>query len=382
MAKFSAVHATVEGMAIHLQFAIDEPGMLSWQAFDPDTGAFLFEGEGARVNHGPVAMRVTLPKTEGPYLIRVAPVEDRTRFIQLEARVNEKKVVDVGVPCVTSENALRWSHLWSALPKALSYPTRSLWRNRGLIRSMVRRDILARYRGSFGGTLWTFLNPLLMMSTYFFVFGVVLKIHFAGDTSRSGYILYFLAGILPWLAFAEAVGRSPYVILDYRNLVKKLVFPLDTLPVNLVISGVVTETVGLIIFLVGLLVARGAIPWTVVWLPALLIPQLLFTAGLCWFLSALGVFVRDLGQIVGFILTLWLYLTPIFYSEAQVPAMAAAFFSFNPMWALVRGYRAIFLENHGPDPVSLAALWIGSMVLAVAGYAWFHRLRRSFADTI
>lgn len=195
-------------------------------------------------------------------------------------------------------------------------------------------------------------------------------------------MLYFLAGMLPWLAFAEAVGRSPYVILDYRNLVKKLVFPLDTLPVNLVISGAVTETVGLVIFLVGLLIARGAIPWTVVWLPALLIPQLLFTAGLCWFLAALGVFVRDLGQIVGFILTLWLYLTPIFYAETQVPSVVAGFFAFNPMWALVRGYRAMFLENRGPDPMSLAALWIGSMVVAVAGYAWFHRLRRSFADTI
>ena len=379
--KFSAVHATVDGISIDLQFAIDAPGVLGWQAFDPDTGAFLFEGEWSRTERGPVKLRVTLPATEGPYAIRVAPVDDRSRFIQIEACV-KNDAVEVGAPCVTTENALRWSRLWSAIPKALTYPPRSLWRNRGLIRSMVRRDILARYRGSFGGTLWTVLNPLLMMSTYFFVFGVVFKAKFAGDTSRSGYVLYFLAGMLPWLAFAEAVGRSPYVILDYRNLVKKLVFPLDTLPVNLVISGAVTETVGLVIFLVGLLIARGAIPWTVVWLPALLIPQLLFTAGLCWFLAALGVFVRDLGQIVGFILTLWLYLTPIFYAETQVPSVVAGFFAFNPMWALVRGYRAMFLENRGPDPMSLAALWIGSMVVAVAGYAWFHRLRRSFADTI
>jgi lipopolysaccharide transport system permease protein len=381
MAKFSAVHATVEGTAIDLQFGIDTPGVLGWQAFDPDTGAFLFEGEWSRIECSPVQLRVTLPAAEGGYSIRVAPVEDRKRFIQLEARINGNGI-EIDTPQVTTESALRWSRLGSAIPKALTYPPRSLWRNRALIRSMVRRDILARYRGSFGGALWTVLNPLLMMSTYFFVFGVVFGAKFAGDTSRSGYVLYFLAGMLPWLAFAEAVGRSPYVIVDYRNLVKKLVFPLDTLPVNLVISGAVTEIVGLIIFLAGLLLARHAIPWTVIWLPALLIPQLLFTAGLCWFLSALGVFVRDLGQIVGFVLTLWLYLTPIFYPETAVPAVAAAFLSFNPMWALVRGYRAIFLENRGPDPVSLTALWIGSMLLAVAGYAWFHRLRRSFADTI
>ena len=380
MAKFSAVQANVEGTSINLRFGIDSPGVLGWQAFDPETGAFLFEGEWVRVERGPVALRVNLP-ADGGYSIRVAPVEDRTRFIQIQARISGDELI-ADPPCVTSEKALRWAHLWSAIPKAFSYPPRSLWRNRGLIRSMVRRDILARYRGSFGGALWTFLNPLLMMATYFFVFGVVFQAKFAGDTSRSGYVLYFLAGMLPWLAFAEAVGRSPYVMMDYRNLVKKLVFPLDTLPVNLVIAGAVTETVGLVIFLVGLLIARGAIPWTVIWLPALLIPQLLFTAGLCWFLAALGVFVRDLGQIVGFVLTLWLYLTPIFYSETQVPKAVSAFFAFNPMSALVRGYRAIFLENKGPDPGVLGALWLGSILLAVAGYAWFHRLRRSFADTI
>ena len=144
---------------------------------------------------------------------------------------------------------------------------------------MVRRDIMARYRGSFGGTLWTFLNPLLLMATYFFVFGVVLRTRFAGDNSRTGFVLYFLAGMLPWLAFSEAVGRSPYVILEYRSFVKKIVFPLETLPVNLVISGAVTEAFGLLIFVIGLLAVRHAVPASVIWLPLLLVPQILFTAG-------------------------------------------------------------------------------------------------------
>jgi lipopolysaccharide transport system permease protein len=246
----------------------------------------------------------------------------------------------------------------------------------------VRRDISARYRGSIGGTFWAVLNPLLLMLTYIFVFGVVFQTRFGADKSRSGFVLYFLAGILPWLAFAEAVGRSPYVIPEHRNFVKKLVFPLETLPVNLVISGAVTELIGLVVFTIVLLVARGGVPWTVIWLPALLVPQLLLTAGLAWFLAALGVFVRDLGQIIGFVLTLWLFLTPIFYPETQVPAAAAKLLSINPMWALVRGYRAIFLESRAPDVGPLLALWIGSVVVALAGFAWFHRLRRSFADAI
>ena len=128
---------------------------------------------------------------------------------------------------------------------------------------MVRRDILSRYRGSFGGTLWTFLNPLLLMATYFFVFGVVLHTRFGSDTTRTGFVLYFLAGMLPWLAFSEAVGRSPNVILEYRTFVKKIVFPLETLPINLVISGAVTEAIGLVIFIIGLFAVRGSVPASV-----------------------------------------------------------------------------------------------------------------------
>ena len=226
--------------------------------------------------------------------------------------------------------------------------------------SMVRRDILSRYRGSFGGTLWTFLNPLLLMATYFFVFGVVLRTKFGADTSRTGFVLYFLAGMLPWLAFSEAVGRAPYVILEYRSFVKKIVFPLETLPVNLVISGAVTEAFGLVIFTIGLLAVRGAIPASVLWLPLLLIPQILFTAGLAWILAATGVYVRDLGQVTGYLLTLWFFLTPICYPESSLPASAVPILRFNPLFVLVRAYRAVFLENQAPSVRGLLGLWIVS----------------------
>ena len=113
---------------------------------------------------------------------------------------------------------------------------------------MVRRDILGRYRGSFGGAFWTVLNPLLLMLTYFFVFGVVLRTRFGNDPSRAGFALYFLAGMLPWLAFSEAAGRAPTVMLEHRNFVKKLVFAVETLPVNLVVSGLVSEFFALVLF--------------------------------------------------------------------------------------------------------------------------------------
>lgn len=382
MVRFLDVVALWENPAIRLRFRLDEPRVLGWQVFDPATGAFLFEGQCPEACGPAVDLSLSLPAQDGPYRVHVAPIEDRERFILIEARVTGGHL-EMDQPRVASVAALRRAALMQAIPKAFVYPVRSLWNNRKLMVSMVRRDILARYRGSFGGALWTFLNPLLLMATYFFVFGVVMHTKFAGDPSRSGFVLYFLAGMMPWLPFSEAVGRSPQVVMEHRNFVKKLVFPLETLPVNLVISGAVTEAFALVVFLAGLLAARGGIPVSVFWLPVLLVPQLLLAAGLCWFLAALGVFVRDLGQIIGFLLTLWFFLTPICYPETQdIPAAAKQILAFNPILILVRSYRAIFLEGHAPALGPLLALWIGSTALALLGHAWFHRLRRSFADVI
>jgi lipopolysaccharide transport system permease protein len=382
MSRFEGVEATSENIAVRLRLRLDRPCTLSWQVLDPATGAILAEGERPETPGPDVDLRIALPPEDGPYRVQVTQMANRGRMVLIDGRI-AGGTIELDAPHVASASGLRLARAIQAIPKAFVYPARSIWTNRKLIGSMVRRDILARSRGTFGGALWTFLNPLLLMATYFFVFGVVLQQKFGADTSRTGYVLYFLAGMLPWLPFSEAVGRSPYVVIEHRNFVKKLVFPLETLPVNLVIAGVVTEAFALAIFIVGLVAARGSAPWSVLWLPALLVPQLLLAAGLCWFLSALGVFVRDLGQIIGFLLTLWFFLTPICYPESQkIPAAVANILSYNPILVLVRGYRAIFLEGHAPALGPLAALWIGSGLVALLGHAWFHRLRRSFADVI
>ena len=382
MAKFEAIDARPEAGLIRVRLRMEQPGALAWQVLDPATGALLADGERAEVREPEVDLTVALPPEDGPYRVQVAPEDSSGRVVFIDASVSAGRIA-VQLPRSSSTAALRRARLARAVPKAFVYPVRSVWANRKLIASMVKRDILSRSRGSFGGALWTFLNPLLLMATYFFVFGIVLQTKFAGDSSRTGYVLYFLAGMLPWLPFSEAVGRSPYVIVDYRVFVKKLVFPLETLPVNLVLAGLVTEAFALAIFVFSLLAIRGAVPASAVWLPVLLIPQMLLAAGLCWFLSALGVFVRDLGQIIGFVLTVWFFVTPICYGESQqIPAAVARILAFNPLLVLVRGYRAILLEGKAPAPGPLAALWVASAILAVLGYAWFHTLRRSFADVI
>jgi lipopolysaccharide transport system permease protein len=369
---------------------------IGWQIYDPATALFISEGEWSPLDidlapgeSAEVEIDVAMPPQDGPYRLYLSTVDEKTgwsyshgeRLVVADVSVREGNVEVSGVRETTLSSMRRESFLRS-LPRLFAEPFRAMWQNRRLIRSMVRRDILARYRGSFGDVLWTVLNPLLLMGTYFFVFGVVLRTRFGADTSRSGFVLYFLAGMLPWLPFSEAVGRSPITILEHRNFVKKLVFPLETLPVNLVCSGLVTEFFALGLFALFVLIARGFIPVTALWLPALMIPQLLFTLGLCWFLAALGAYVRDLGQVIGFVLTLWFFITPICYPDTSLPQAALPLLGKNPIYTLVSGYRAIFLEGRPPEFHSLWKLWLLSIAAAIAGYAWFDRLKRSFADVI
>jgi lipopolysaccharide transport system permease protein len=382
MPIFQAIEAVAEGASIRVRLRLDSPRALAWQVLDPVSGALLSDGACSENRGSEVEVNVALPPEDGPYRVQLSPQGDRDRVVLIDASIAAGHL-QIEPSRTVSLAALRRAGVVRAIPKAFMFPVRSVWLNRRLIGSMVRRDILARSRGSFGGALWTFLNPLLLMATYFFVFGVVLNTKFGADNSRTAWVLYFIAGMLPWLSFSEAVGRSPYVVIEHRNFVKKLVFPLETLPVNLVLSGLVTEVFALAIFFASLLAIRHSVPASIVWLPVLLVPQLLLAAGLCWFLSALGVFVRDLGQIIGFLLTVWFFMTPICYPESQaVPAWAAHILAWNPILILVRGYRAILLEGRAPAAGPLAGLWLAAALVAVLGHAWFHRLRRSFADVI
>ncbi len=367
-----------------------------YQVFDPETGTLVSEGERIPLGRDlvpgqaiEVAVLVEFPPEPGRYRAFVSTMREHVcwfydrgaRFTVVDAEVGEGAVGKVR-EWVTTLSALGRRNLVRGVGRAFRYPVLSLWRNRGLIRSLVRRDILGRYRGSFGGVFWTVLNPLLLMATYFFVFGVVLHTRFASDPGRAGFVLYFLCGMLPWLAVSEALGRAPLVVLEYRNFVKKLVFPIEILPVNLALAALVTEAFAVLLFLVLLVATRGAVPWSALWLPALVIPQVLLTMGLGWFLAGLGVYLRDLGQINGFLLTLWFFLTPICYPVESLPRQALPLLTRNPMFVLVRAYRDILLEGRAPAMGGLWKFWALALLLFFAGHAWFYKLRKTFADVI
>lgn len=396
------VQASGHSVGIHFLLANGTRGAwkpdsfaVGWQFFDPETNRFIMEGQWNPIARetqagetSEIALTIPFPPEPGDYRVYVSPIEpsgwayDRgDPFLAVDVAVSGERAAVVRHE-ITTTRALRRRKFRQALPHVLAHPVLTIWRNRRLIRSMARRDILARYRGSFGDIFWTILNPLILMATYFFVFGVVLRARTAADQSSTGFALYFLAGMLPWLAISEAIGRAPQVILEHRNFVKKLIFPLETLPVNHVVAGLVTEVFAIGIFVMALLLIRHAVPVTALWLPALLLPQLLFTLGLCWFLAALGVFFRDLPQIMGFLLTLWFFITPICYPETSLPQSALVILRKNPVFVLVHAYRAVLLEGRAPDTLPLIKLSILAMAVFLLGHAWFYKLRKSFADVI
>jgi lipopolysaccharide transport system permease protein len=371
---------------------------LGYQIFDPETGTLVIDGTrqapssdvapGGRAHFEVV---LALPHEPGRYRVFLSIMREHVAwfwekgwpFVLTDAWVDDQSQGRLGKTRVATARGLQAERTLRALRLAVTLPFETLWTNRSLIRSMTRRDILGRYRGSFGGATWAVLNPLLLMLTYVFIFGVVLQQKFNPGDQPADYVLYFLAGMLPWLAFSEAVGRSPTILVEYRNFIKKLRFPVVTLPVNIVGSGFVTECFGLVIFALGLILMRGGLPVTVAWLPALVIPQLLFTAGICWFLSALGLFVRDLGQVIGYIVTLWFFLTPICYREqAMKQTVLGPILIKNPIYVLVRAYRSVLLEGHAPDLRALAIFWCIAILVFFGGHAWFYKLRKWFADVI
>lgn len=374
----------------------DSGDALGWQVYDRDQETLLVEGPRA-LFPAPVEPRaaaslewtVPLPPEDGRYMVFVSPqregegwfFEDGSPFGLIEADVRDG-VATLRRQSVSSLGNLSRRRWVRSLGRAVVFPWRSLARNWSLIRSMVRRDIAGRYAGSFAGAFWTIIHPLMMMVTYWFVFGLVLRTRFGDDGRPSNFVLYFLAGMLPWLAFSEAAGRAPTIVLEHANFVKKLVFPLEILPVNLVFAGLFSEVFGLLIFFAGMLSFGREPTWAALWIPVLLIPQVLFTMGLSWFLAALGVLFRDLGQFAGFLLTVWFFITPICYPEASMPENMMWALEKNPFYILVKAYRAVLLEGRAPDFEPLAMLTAVSLAMFLLGHAWFYKLKKQFADLL
>jgi len=261
---------------------------------------------------------------------------------------------------------------------------RNLWQHYDLLRQFTRRDIEGRYKGSFLGMLWSLVNPLVLLIIYTFVFGIVFQFRWPNTkvANLTEFALVIFCGITAFSIFAESVGRAPGLIVGVPNNVKKVVFPLEILPLSSIGAALFHALISLSILIVWVLFSRGRLPWTLPLLPLVALPLVFLSLGLSWFLASLGVFVRDMGYTIALLVQVLFYVTPIFYSIENVPEPFQTMIRYNPLTTIVENFRRVILWGILPDWLGLAEWLPVSGGLMVLGYAWFMKTKRAFADVI
>lgn len=260
---------------------------------------------------------------------------------------------------------------------------RSLWRHRELAAAMVQREVVGRYRGSVMGLLWSFFNPAFMLVIYTFVFSVVFKARWnVGSDSKTEFALVLFAGLIMFNLFAECLNRSPSLILSNASYVKKVVFPLEMLPWVALGSALFHALISLAVWLVAYAVLFGVPHLTVLYLPLVMLPLLLLIMGVSWFLASLGVYLRDVSQIIGVISTVLMFLSPVFYSGAALPEEYRQLLQLNPLTPVIEQAREVLFWGRAPDFAALSVYLLASALLAWLGFAWFQKTRKGFADVI
>lgn len=259
----------------------------------------------------------------------------------------------------------------------------SLWRNRSLIRQLVRREFESRFRGSFLGVLWAILQPLCLLGVYTFVFSQVFKARWSVETGQpSSFALVLFAGLIVFNLFSDSFNRAPRLILQNPSFIKRVVFPLEVLPWVSLLCGVLTAGISAALLLVFYLITAGVPPLTILYVPLLFVPVCLGTLGAAWFLSSVGVFLRDIQHGTALITTVLMFLSPIFYPVSAVPDRFRSIIFLNPLTSVIEMIRGALFFGTPPAPWALASLFLASWAFAAAGYWWFMRLRRGFADVV
>ncbi|MBM3599505.1 MAG: ABC transporter permease [Alphaproteobacteria bacterium] len=270
--------------------------------------------------------------------------------------------------------------LFSALPQLFASGL-----SRGfLIRQLAVREVVSRYRGSWLGLVWSLVNPLLMLAVYTFVFGIVFRVRWGqrGDDGPIGFALVLFAGLIVHGFFAECVTRAPGLVVGNANYVKRVVFPLEILPYVALAAALFHAAVSLVVLLAFFVATAGMPPLTIALLPIVWAPFALLILGLCWFLASLGVYLRDIGQVTQPVVTVLLFLSPVFFPLEALPPALRPWLQLNPLTFIIDQTRAVLLWGQMPDWTGLAAYALVGLLVAWLGFYWFERTRRGFADVL
>ncbi len=258
---------------------------------------------------------------------------------------------------------------------------RMLFRHRHLVWRLIVLDFKVRYAGSRLGLLWMLLSPLLVLGAYLLLFGKILGVRPDLALSSLDYTLLMACGLLPWLGFSEGVMRGTGSVLAQRNLMKSQVFPMELIPVTAVCAGLLVQMCGIAVLLL-VLGLRGALGLTLLLLPLLVVLQALFTIGIVWFLSCINIVYRDTSQVIGLLMVLLMFLSPIAYTQEMVPGGLELVVKLNPLSYLIEGYRGALMFNRLPSVAGLVTFAGLACVTLLTGYRYFMRLRRELPDFV
>ncbi len=266
------------------------------------------------------------------------------------------------------------------------FPGRQFLRNlverRALVAQLVRRDFQQRYVGSAAGWLWGLVHPLVLLASWVYVFQVVLKAQLPADAVTHNYTMYLFCGFLPWLLFQETVTRSAGALVEQANLITKTVFPSEVIPVSIFLSSLIHHLLGLALAVIaGALILKTVSPMILL-LPIYMVFVGLLGVGVGWIASSLHVYLRDTGQVLSVVMTMWFWFTPIMINERQIPTRIRRWVDWNPMSWVVRAYRDRLLSTRWPSGEELAVLAAFSVVFFVTGGLFFRHLKRGFADVL
>ena len=253
---------------------------------------------------------------------------------------------------------------------------KELYHYRELLKTNVKKDIRGKYKGSFLGILWSFINPLLQVLVYALVFPYIMKVE------TENYLIFLICGIIPWTWFITSISQGTTSITNNANLIKKVYFPREILPISVVTSGLVNFLISCLIILIFVIFGGLGITWHLVFLPFIIIVQYLFTLALIFVLSAVNVYVKDVEYIVAFIINMLFYATPILYTTEMFSGPILWIFRLNPLAHLINAYRDVFYVHHIPNLINLSILLGVSILLVVICYIIFKKLEKRFAEEV
>lgn len=253
---------------------------------------------------------------------------------------------------------------------------KELYNYRELLKTNIKKEIRGKYKGSWLGVIWTFLNPLLMLAVYAIVFPYILRV------DVENYTIFMIVALIPWNFFTTAIQTGTNSVVINGNILKKVYFPREIIPISTTTSQLINFLITCIIMVIFIIFSGVGFSWHIILFPVLVLIQYLITLGLSFVLSAITVFVRDVSHFVSVVLMLGFYGTPIVYLSSMLPKKFQLILKFNPMAQLVEGYRAILYYHQLPDMQMLLIWGIASIIIVIFGYMIFKKLEKSFVEEL